>query len=71
MRKPIDGIYGESDFTFDKVVIASKGDVLLLGAHTIKGLNMAEESANKSDVAAGLLFKINNQIITLTNPICT
>jgi predicted aspartyl protease len=40
-------------FTVDEVVFAEKGDLLLLGARTLEGLNLAVDSRNKKLVAAG------------------
>ena len=43
---------GES-FTTDEVVFAEKGDLLLLGARTLEGLNLVVNSRDKKLVAAG------------------
>ena len=43
---------GES-FTIDEVVFAEKGDLLLLGARTLEGLNLVVNSRDKKLVAAG------------------
>jgi predicted aspartyl protease len=43
---------GES-FTTDEVVFAEKGDLLLLGARTLEGLNLVVNSRAKKLVAAG------------------
>lgn len=40
-------------FTVDEVVFAEKGDLLLLGARTLEGLNMLVDSRNKKLVVAG------------------
>ncbi len=40
-------------FTIDEVVFAEPGDLLLLGARTLEGLNLAVDSAKKKLVAAG------------------
>lgn len=40
-------------FTIDEVVFAEKGDLLLLGARTLEGLNLVVDSAKKKLVAAG------------------
>lgn len=40
-------------FTVDEVVFAEKGDLLLLGARTLEGLNLAVDTRNKKLVAAG------------------
>ena len=42
-------------FTIDEVVFAEPGDLNLLGARTIEGLNLAVDSARKKLVAAGPL----------------
>lgn len=40
-------------FTVDEVVFAEKGDLLLLGARTLEGLNLTVDSRQKKLVAAG------------------
>ncbi len=40
-------------FTIDEVVFAQKGDLLLLGARTLEGLNLVVDSGKKKLVAAG------------------
>jgi len=40
-------------FTIDEVVFAEEGDLLLLGARTLEGLNLAVDPARKKLVAAG------------------
>ena len=42
-------------FTIDEVVFAEKGDLLLLGARTLEGLNLTIDPARKKLVAAGPL----------------
>jgi predicted aspartyl protease len=42
-------------FTIDEVVFAQKGDLLLLGARTLEGLNLTVDSRLKKLVAAGPL----------------
>lgn len=42
-------------FTVDEVVFAEKGDLLLLGARTLEGLNLTVDSRRKKLVAAGPL----------------
>jgi predicted aspartyl protease len=42
-------------FTVDEVVFAEKGDLLLLGARTLEGLNLRVDSRQKKLVAAGPL----------------
>ncbi|OHB72059.1 MAG: hypothetical protein A2V70_05595 [Planctomycetes bacterium RBG_13_63_9] len=44
-----------SHFTIDEVVFAEPGDLLLLGARTLEGLNLMVDSARKKLVAAGPL----------------
>ena len=43
------------NFTIDEVVFAEPGDLLLLGARTLEGLNLTVDSARKKLVAAGPL----------------
>ena len=45
----------EKAFTVDEVVFAEKGDMLLLGARSLEGLNLAVDSRKKKLVAAGPL----------------
>jgi predicted aspartyl protease len=45
----------EKKFTVDEVVFAEKGDLLLLGARTLEGLNLMVDSQKKKLVAAGTL----------------
>ena len=40
-------------FTIDEVVFAEKGDLLLLGARSLEGLNLRVDSQRKKLVAAG------------------
>ena len=42
-------------FTVDEVVFAEKGDLLLLGAGSLEGLNLTVDSQQKKLVAAGPL----------------
>lgn len=42
-------------FTVDEVVFAEKGDLLLLGARTLEGLNLTVDTQRKKLVAAGPL----------------
>lgn len=42
-------------FTIDEVVFAEKGDLLLLGARTLEGLNLVVDARRKQLVAAGPL----------------
>ena len=43
------------NFTIDEVVFAEPGDLILLGARTLEGLNLTVDSARKRLVAAGPL----------------
>jgi predicted aspartyl protease len=45
----------EKAFTIDEVVFAEKGDLLLLGARSLEGLNLAVDPRRKTLVAAGPL----------------
>jgi predicted aspartyl protease len=45
----------EDKFTVDEVVFAEEGDLHLLGARTLEGLNLRVDSAAKKLVAAGPL----------------
>lgn len=45
----------EKYFTIDEVVFAEKGDLLLLGARTLEGLNLTVDPRRKKLVAAGPL----------------
>jgi predicted aspartyl protease len=42
-------------FTIDEVVFAEPGDMVLLGARTLEGLNLMVDSAKKKLVASGPL----------------
>ncbi len=42
-------------FTIDEVVFAEEGDLLLLGARTLEGLNLKVDSRRKKLVASGPL----------------
>ncbi len=44
-----------NNFTIDEVVFAEQGDLILLGARTLEGLNFTVDSARKKLVAAGPL----------------
>ena len=48
-------LYVEDSFTVDEVVFAQTGDLLLLGARTLEGLNLTVDSRLKKLVAAGPL----------------
>ena len=45
----------EKSFTIDEVVFAEKGDLLLLGARSLEGLNLTVDPHRKKLVAAGPL----------------
>ena len=45
----------DKSFTIDEVVFAEKGDLLLLGARSLEGLNLTVDSRRKKLVAAGPL----------------
>jgi predicted aspartyl protease len=46
----------EKHFTVDEVVFAEKGDLLLLGARSLEGLNLTVDAQKKKLVAAGPLL---------------
>jgi predicted aspartyl protease len=48
-------LHVENAFTIDEVVFAEPGDLLLLGARTLEGLNLTVDSRLKKLVAAGPL----------------
>ena len=43
----------DKHFTIDEVVFAEKGDLILLGARTLEGLNLVVNTTKKKLVAAG------------------
>ncbi len=43
----------DKHFTIDEVVFAEKGDLILLGARTLEGLNLIVNTTKKKLVAAG------------------
>ena len=45
----------DKHFTIDEVVFAERGDMLLLGARSLEGLNLTVDSQRKKLVAAGPL----------------
>ena len=45
----------DKHFTIDEVVFAEKGDLLLLGARSLEGLNLTVDARRKKLVAAGPL----------------
>jgi len=51
-------------FTTDEVVFAQKGDLQLLGARTLEGLNMKVDSRNKKLVAAGPFIAAGNMSVS-------
>ncbi len=48
-------IHVQDTFTIDEIVFAEKGDLLLLGARTLEGLNLMVDTRQKKLVAAGPL----------------
>ncbi|MBI1900173.1 MAG: retroviral-like aspartic protease [Planctomycetia bacterium] len=48
-------VYVDNNFTIDEVVFAEEGDLLLLGARTLEGLNLTVDARLKKLVAAGPL----------------
>ena len=48
-------LHVDGNFTIDEVVFAEPGDLILLGARTLDGLNLTVDSARKKLVAAGPL----------------
>ena len=48
-------VHVDKAFTVDEVVFAEKGDLLLLGARTLEGLNLTVSPSQKKLVAAGPL----------------
>ncbi|MDA3939112.1 MAG: retroviral-like aspartic protease family protein [Spirochaetia bacterium] len=53
----------DKEITTDEVVFAQKGDLLLLGARTLEGLNMKVDPRNKKLVASGPFVSAGNIII--------
>lgn len=51
----------DKHFTIDEVVFAEKGDLPLLGARTLEGLNLAVDPKRKRLVAAGPLLAAPTQ----------
>jgi len=45
----------DRNFTVDEVVFAEKGDLILLGARSLEGLNLTVDARRKKLVAAGPL----------------
>jgi len=52
-------------FTVDEVVFAEKGDLALLGARTLEGLNLAVDSKRKKLVAAGPYLAATSKVLGL------
>ncbi|HYJ87739.1 MAG TPA: retroviral-like aspartic protease family protein [Pyrinomonadaceae bacterium] len=50
----------DQHFTVDEVVFAEEGDLLLLGARSLEGLNLTVDSSRKKLVAAGPLPAATN-----------
>ena len=48
------------EFTTDEIVFAQEGDLQLLGARTLEGLNVKVDSRNKRLVASGPLIAAGN-----------
>lgn len=48
------------EFTTDEVVFAQKGDLQLLGARTLEGLNLRVDARNKKLVASGPFLAAGN-----------
>ncbi len=55
------------ELTTDEVVFAQKGDLQLLGARTLEGLNLQVDSRNKKLVAAGPFVAAGNMAIGSSN----
>lgn len=56
-------------FTIDEVIFAEHGDLLLLGARTLEGLNLTIDPGRKKLVAAGPLPAASPTSPRLTRPI--
>ena len=50
---PVLALYLRGDFTIDEVVFGEPGDLTLLGARTIEGMNLRVDLQEKKLVAAG------------------
>lgn len=50
-----------NDFTVDEVVFAEQGDLCLLGARSLEGMNLTVDPAHKNLVAAGPLPAASNE----------
>ena len=51
------------EFTTDEIVFAQKGDLQLLGARTLEGLNLRVDARNKKLVAAGPFVAAGNMAV--------
>ena len=65
------------EFTTDEIVFAQDGDLQLLGARTLEGLNVKVDSRNRRLVASGPLIAAANigagqvsAIVTVKRPAC-
>ncbi len=52
----------EDTYTVDEVVFAEEGDLALLGARSLEGLNLAVDAPNKKLVAAGPRYAATGRI---------
>ena len=52
----------ENSFTIDEIVFAEEGDLLLLGARTLEGMNFTIDPAKKKLVASGPLPAANSGV---------
>lgn len=59
----------EAYFTVDEVVFAEKGDLLLLGARTLEGLNLTVDARQKKLVAAGPVPAAASLNVARINPL--
>jgi predicted aspartyl protease len=57
-------LHVENSFTIDEVVFAEPGDLLLLGARTLEGLNLTVDSRLKKLVAAGPLHAASSPALS-------
>ena len=51
------------EFTTDEIVLAQEGDLQLLGARTLEGLNVKVDRRNKRLVASGPLIAAGNLVV--------
>jgi predicted aspartyl protease len=61
-------VHVEGHFTVDEVVFGEPGDLLLLGARTLEGLNLTIDPARKKLVAAGPLPAALSSSHTISSP---